>query len=270
MQDPQPTEWCQGSNPCPQECQSGSLLLSHNGNSTCVYIYLLYPAFLLSFSGTLCPGFPASDTHVWPPHPCSPPWPWPGIPLMDSFMHWILFNKQWPCPHDEPGPLSARQPSISRLRGPTIGTTWPQLLAGRGEAGEEGHAGIRGFSLYKLPLRCSSDWSSAGTHVLTCNAGPGQSWGNCDNQSGCHSGRKCSFTTLRPGAIIYYAFRQREPRQLEHGAAVSAISHHSPSQPFVPCSLGWIITGGTAHFSEESLLFSLSANASQFVPSQRL
>lgn len=92
----------------------------------------------------------------------------------------------------------------------------------------------------------------AGTHVLTCNAGPGWSCGSCDNQSSCHSGRKCSFTTARPGAIIYYAFRQRELCQLQHGAAVSAISHPSPSQPFVPCSLWWIITGGQ-HIFQKSL-----------------
>lgn len=158
---------------------------------------------------------------------------------------------------------------LAPLRGPDIWASLTQSLYWMQGAGEEGRAVIRDCSLYRLPLRCSSDWSTAGTHVLTSNAGPGWFWGSCDNQSSCHSGRKCSFTTMWPGAIIYYAFRQRELRQLQHGAAVSAISHHSPSQPFVPHSLRWIITGGTAHFSGESLLLGLSANSSQAVPHRR-
>ena len=166
--------------------------------------------------------------------------------------HLIVSNKQWPYTHNETGTLWTRQSCVSLVWGAQpSGPAWPQFPTGQG-CKKGGICNNQNFSLYKLPLRCFSDCSMAGVHVLTCNAGPGWSWGSCDNQSSCHSGCKCSFTTLRPGAIIYYAFHQREPCQLQHGAAVLAISHLSPSQPFVPCSLQWIITGGQ-HIFQKSL-----------------
>ena len=227
---------------------SGLIKLTHASLQWC--------ASLSSLSETSCPGTLAPDapSAVYPPFPLCPECSLPDLLAFHSWIHsfhciqqTVVLLSQWtrPC-------LLTGWPCLASLRGPDICTSLTESLHWMCGAGEEGLAVIRDFSLYKLPLRRASDWSTAGTHVLTCNAGPVWSWGSCDNQSSCHSGRKCSFTTMWPGAIIYYAFRQWEPCQLQHGAAVSAISHHSPSQPFVPRSLRWIITGGQ-HIFQESL-----------------
>lgn len=153
------------------------------------------------------------------------------------------------CLHHEPGILWTRWSFVWEAHSPgpdlpTFPMAWGGLATKALKSSVTSH---RASCLWGALLS-----EARGTHVHTCNARPGWCWRSWDNPSSCQSGRKCSFTTMRPGAIIYYAFRQWEPCQLQHSAAVAAIRHHSPIQPFVPRSLQWIITGGQ-HIFQESL-----------------
>lgn len=215
----------------------------------CLWVNLLSSALLLSFFPTSCLGIPAADdTHHWSPHTHFPPFPWPGIPLTGSLISfiWLYPTNSWPYTHNKTRTVWTRQSCFSLVWGAQpCGPAWPQFPTG--QACKKGFATIRDFQFVQTACECSSDCSLAGVPCFAYNAGPGWSWGSCDNLSSCHSGCKCSFTTLRPGAIMICF----SPAGAVPAAARACRGHQSPLSFTTFCSL--LITvnynGRTAHFS---------------------